>query len=170
MNTRPSPGHVGQRYGLSVYFSFCPVCHGSATSSSSDSLKCFSSVPVDFSVGEEVSPNLGISSLLQRPYPGVQVPSGFFSSSFSLLFDILPSYAGIFIVLSGVQGLLLVFSRCSVRIVASIDVFLMHLWREINSTSSYFSAIFCLCTMGCLRAGKPSPSILLPFEPSMILV
>ena len=43
------------------------------------------------------------------PQPGMQVPSPFLSSSFSLLFSILPSYAGIFIVLSSVQGLLLVF-------------------------------------------------------------
>ena len=138
-----------------MYFSFCPVCHGSATSSSSDSLKCFSSVPVDFSVGEEVSPNLGIS-LLQLPHPGVQVLSGFLSFSFSLLFAILPSYAGIFIVLSGVQGLLLVFSWCSVRIVASIDVFLMHPWREVNSTSSYYSTI--LNPLPFILKDHPSPN------------
>ena len=58
-----------------------------------------------------------------------------------LLLEGQPSYEGIFIVLSGVQGLLLVFSQCSVRTVASIDVFLMHLWREMNSTSTYSSAI-----------------------------
>ena len=71
---------------------------------------------------------------------GEQVLSHFLSSSFSLSF-ILPGYAGIFIVLSGVQGLLLAFSQCSVRIVASVDVFLMHLWREMNSMSSYSSTI-----------------------------
>ena len=74
--------------------------------------------------------------------PGLQVPSCFLSSSFSLLPSILPCYAGIFIVLSSVQGLLLVFSWCSVRIVPSVDVFLMHLWREMNSMPSYSSAIF----------------------------
>ena len=62
-------------------------------------------------------------------------------------FSILPSYAGMFIVLSGVQGLLLVFRRCSVRIVASIDVFLMHPWREMNSTSTYSSTILSLLPM-----------------------
>ena len=87
-------------------------------------------------------PYFGISPLLQLPCLRVQVLSRFLSSSFSLLFFILPSYAGVFIVLSGVQGLLLVFSQWSVRIVASIDVFLMHLWREVNSMSSYSSAIF----------------------------
>ena len=94
-----------------------------------------------------VSPNLGISPLLQLPRPRVQVPSCFLSSSSSFLFFILPSYTGIFIVLSSVQDLLLVFSQCSVRMVASIDVFLMCPWREMDSTSSYSSAI--LTPYGC---------------------
>ena len=67
------------------------------------------------------------------------------------------SYARIFIVLSSVQGLLLVSGRYSVRIVASIDVFLMHPWREMNSTSTYSSATlnlpgWCRCTH-CRPAG-----------------
>ena len=57
--------------------------------------------------------------------PSAQIPSCFLSSSFSLLSFVLPSYVGIFLVLSSVQGLLLVFSQCSVRIVPS--VFVMHL-------------------------------------------
>ena len=68
--------------------------------------------------------------------PGVLRPSHFLSSFFSLLSFALPSYMGILLVLSGVQGLLLMFSWCSVRIVPSVDVFFMHLWRETNSTSS----------------------------------
>ena len=81
------------------------------------------------------------SSSVSTP-PGAQVPSHFLSSSFSLLISfVLPSYARIFPVLSSVQGPLLVFSWCSVRIDPSVDVFLMHLWREITSTSSYSSAI-----------------------------
>ena len=76
-------------------------------------------------------------------------PSPFF-------FSVLPSYAGIFIVLPNVQGLLLVFSQCSVRIVASIDVFLMHQWREMNSTSTYSFSILNL-------------SLLLIFERKYIL-
>ena len=59
--------------------------------------------------------------------PGTQIPSCFLSSSLSLLSFVLPSYVGIFLVLSGVQGLLLVFSQYSVRIVPCVDVFLMHL-------------------------------------------
>ena len=127
-----------------MLFSLCPVCHRSATSPTSDSIKCFPSVPVYFPVREGVSPNSGISPLLQLPCPGVQVLSRFLSSSFSLLFSVLLSYPGIFIILSNVQGLLLVYSWCSVRIVASVDVFLMHPWREMNSTSSYSSAILTL--------------------------
>ena len=94
-----------------------------------------------FPVRKGVSLNTGISLMLLLPCPRVQVPSRFLSSSFSLLFFILPSYAVIFIVLSSLQGLLLVLIRCSVRVVSSIDVFLMHLWREMNSTSFYSSAI-----------------------------
>ena len=59
--------------------------------------------------------------------PWAQVLSYFLSSSFPLLSFILPGYAGIFIVLSSVQGLLLVFSWCFSRTVPSVDVFLMHL-------------------------------------------
>ena len=62
--------------------------------------------------------------------PGVQIPYCFLSSSFFLLSFVLPGYARIFIVLSIVQGLLLVFSWCSVRIVPSVDVFLMHLCKD----------------------------------------
>ena len=79
----------------------------------------------NFPIGEGVSLNSGVY-LLQLPCPRVQVLSRFVSSSFSLLFSILPGYAVTFIVLSSVQGLLLVFSQCSVRIVALIDVFLLH--------------------------------------------
>ena len=48
---------------------------------------------------------------------------------------------GIFLVLSSAWGLLLMLSWCSVRTVPSVDVVLMHLWSEINSMSSYYSAI-----------------------------
>ena len=36
------------------------------------------------------------------------------------------------------------FSRYSVRIVPFVDVFLMHLWGEVNSMSSYTSTILTL--------------------------
>ena len=86
VNTCPSPGHIGLWYRPSVYFSLYPACHRSATSPSFDNFKCFPSVPIDFPVGEGVSPNLGISPLLQLPCSGLRVLSCFLSSSFSLLF------------------------------------------------------------------------------------
>ena len=64
-----------------------------------------------------------------------------------ILFDspflsfVLPYCEGSFLVFLGVQSLPLMFSRCSVRTVSFVDVFLMHLWREINSMSSYSSIL-----------------------------
>ena len=81
------------------------------------------------------------SHLLHSP-PRIKVLSHFlFSSFFLLLSFILPSYMGIFVVLLGDQDPLLVFSQSSVRIVPFVYVFLIHLWREINSMSSYSSTI-----------------------------
>ena len=74
--------------------------------------------------------------------PGVQVPPCFPASSFPLLSFLLPGYVGIFLVLLGVRDPLLVFSRCCVRMVPFVHVFLMRLWGEMNSTSSYSSTIF----------------------------
>ena len=51
-----------------------------------------------------------------------------------------PGYVEIFIILPGIWGLLLVFSRCPLRIVPSVDVFLMWLWEEVSST--FNSTIF----------------------------
>ena len=55
-------------------------------------------------------------------------------------------YVGIFTVLSNVQGFLIVFTWCSMVIVASLDVFLMHSGREIFSISS-----FCLLNFASTR-------------------
>ena len=75
-NTRPSPGHVGPRYGPSVYFPLCPICHRSAASPSSNGLKCFPSVLIDFPV-ERVFPQIRESLLcFSSPTPSVQVLSG----------------------------------------------------------------------------------------------
>ena len=96
-------------------------------------------------------------SLLVRGFLGMWEPLYFFRShqpprgvrpiSLPLLLlplflhSVLPGHLGIFFVLSSVQGLWLVFSWCPVRTVPSVDVFLMHLWREMNSMSTYSSAI-----------------------------
>ena len=52
----------------------------------------------------------------------------------------LPGYLGVFLILFDVQGSLLVFSRCSVKIVPFVDVFLMTC-EEMNSPPSCSSAV-----------------------------
>ena len=93
-------------------------------------------VPADFP-NWEVRGFLCVQELLLTfgSPPGVLVPSHFLFSFF--LSFILPGCVGIFLVLLDVWGLLLVFSKSSVRIVPFVDVFLMYLWGEANSTSSY---------------------------------
>ena len=58
--------------------------------------------------------------------------SSFFFFSFTR-----PGYVKIFIILPGVWGLLLVFSRCLLTIVPLVDVFLMWLWEEVCFTFFY---------------------------------
>ena len=55
--------------------------------------------------------------------------AGSVSLPFFLSF-ILPGCAGIFLVLLAIWGPLLVFSRCSVRTVSFVDVFLMYFWER----------------------------------------
>ena len=93
------------------------------------------SVPVAFPTGRVLlwvagtSPHLQLPTRSAGPFP---FPLFFL---FFLSF-ILPSCMGTFIVLLGVQDLPLVFSRCFVRI-PFVDVFLMHLCGDVNSTFSY---------------------------------
>ena len=54
---------------------------------------------------------------------------------------VLPSFAWFSIFFSGGQVLLSTFSWCSASTSVSEGVFLMHLWREMYSTSTYSSAI-----------------------------
>ena len=99
------------------------------------------SVPADLPAGEGASPDAGTCSLLQLPPRGVGpvlLPLlSFFPSSFFHLTWL----CGIFLVFLDVQGPLLMFSRFSVIIVPFVDVFLMHLWGKLNSTSCHSSAI-----------------------------
>lgn len=63
-----------------------------------------------------------------------------------LSFFVLPRYASIHKILSSGQGLLLVFRLCSVRTVASIDVFLIHPWERdvlLCPPTSTFLSPFC---------------------------
>ena len=86
-------------------------------------------------------PGCGKLSSSSTPLRGTQVPS-VLSSSFSLILPlIIPGHVGIFPILSSVQGLQLVFSQCTMIVVPSVGVFLMHLQREINSMFCYSSTI-----------------------------
>ena len=82
--------------------------------------------------------------------------SRLFPLSFFLSF-ILPGWVGIFLLLLGVQGFLLVFSRCSVRTVPVADVSLAYVWGEANS-SSFYSVI--LTPPGLAFSSQSFPHIL----------
>ena len=127
VDVHPGTGYVGPRLGLSVWFSLYSDCHGSAASPS-NSPKCFPFCPNWF-------------LRMWESLPLLQLPQRFLSSSFSFLSFVLPRYVSIHKILSSGQGLLLVFRPCSVRTVASIDVFLIHPWREMCPISTYFSAV-----------------------------
>ena len=88
--------------------------------------------PTDLPVGEAVPLDVGTSLLFQVPsnprgMDPIPLPLFFFSPFFC------PTWSSrIFFVLSSVQGLWLMFSWFSVRTFPSVDVFLMHLWREMK--------------------------------------
>ena len=99
-------------------------------------------VPTDI-VSEGTSTDVRISPLLQLPSPFHGSGSILLSSFFSSIFHPIQLHGNLSF-LSGVCDLLLVFSWCAVRIVPFVDVFLIHLWREMHSNSSYFSISLCL--------------------------
>ena len=118
------------------------------------SLKCFSSDSDD-------SPDVGIRPLLQLPNPPRASPVLltlllFPPSSFVIL-----SFAWFCIFFPIAQILLSVLIWCSACTSVSDSVFLMYLWREIYSTSTYSSAIlFSPCPilydpMHCCTPGFP---------------
>lgn len=119
---------VGLTVLLATNWSHCPACHFTALSCEVPFLSQLISPPVRGLPG--VWELLLFFSSLTR----VQVPSCFLFFFFPF---ILPSYLEIFLVFSDVWGLLLVFSRFSVRIIPHIDAFLMYLWEEESSTSYY---------------------------------
>ena len=98
------------------------------------SLKCFSSY-------SDSCPAVGIGPLLQFSHPLRAGPVlltllFFLPSSF-----ILPSYSWFYISFSIGQVLLSALSWCSACTSASEGVFLMYLWREMYSRSTYSSTI-----------------------------
>lgn len=71
-----------------------------------------------------------------------------FLFSFFLSF-VLPGFDGIFLVFIDVLSFLLIFSMCSARTVPCADVFLMQLWGQKCSTSSYSAILTPLCPHFC---------------------
>ena len=104
----------------------CLVCHRLAVSSSSNSLRCCPSNLNDFPISEQVSQ-------MWKTLLFLITPRGSSHHSFSpllfppLLCFILPGYTGIFLILTGVQALLIVFSWYSERTMSSLYALLMHL-------------------------------------------
>lgn len=124
-----SPGYVQfVGYRLSVWFLLYPDCHRSAASSSSNSLKCFPSVPVDFP-----RCNNPFSASAPRPWGSGSVllalllPSNFRPTQ--LCMDPYGPFRW--------SRTLANISQCSVRTVVSVDRFLMHLWREMHYMTTY---------------------------------
>ena len=81
-------------------------------------------------------PGCGVHPFLSAPLRVAGPILLLFLLLFLLLSFELPHSAGILLVLLGVSRPLLIFCRGSVRIVTFADVFLIHLWREINSMSA----------------------------------
>lgn len=109
----------------------CPACHRPAISLSSNSSRCSSAQLISLLVRGflwmwEHLCFLQVPSNPRGMGP-IPLPLFFFSPFFC------PTWSSrIFFVLSSVQGLQLTFSWCSVRTFPSVDVFLMHLWREMK--------------------------------------
>ena len=93
------------------------------------SLKCFSSDP-------DNCPDVGIRPLLQLPHPLRAGPV-----LLKLLFFLLLSFAWFCIFFSTGQVLLSALSWCSAYTSVSEGVFLVYLWREMYSPSTYSSTI-----------------------------
>lgn len=107
---------------------------------SSDSPQISPFVPTLLFTYEGASPGVGTLTFLQflqghRYHP-------LFLFFFPLFFSFIHSVTwGFFLVPLGVQGPLLEFSRCSERTVQFVDVLLVSLWEEMNSTCSYSSVL-----------------------------
>ena len=100
------------------------------------SLKCFSS-------DSDNCPTVGIRPLLQFPHPSKAGPVLLILLLPTLpSFFILPSFSWFYIFFSTGEVLLSALSWCSACTSVSEGVFLMYLWREMYSTSTYSSAIF----------------------------
>ena len=97
------------------------------------SLKCFSS-------DSDNCPDVGIRPPLQFPHLPRAGPI-LLTLLFFPYFFILPSFAWFYVLFSTGQVLLSALSCCSACTSVSEGVFLMYLWREMYSTSTYSSTI-----------------------------
>lgn len=93
----------------------------------------------DYLFSQLISLIVTVSPLLQFPHPRAPILSSLLSSS--VVYFILPSHICILTILSSGQAFLIVFRRCPVRNFDSVDIFLMHPWREVHCMSTYSSAI-----------------------------
>ena len=114
-----------------VWFSFHLGCHRSAVSRSALNVSRLT---------QTIAP-------LWRSDPCFSSPTGrgpvqsYKHSCFSPSSFILPSFAWFYIFFSTIQLLLSALSWCSARTSVAEGVFLMYSWREMYSTSTYFSVI-----------------------------
>ena len=98
------------------------------------SLKCFSS-------DSDNCPDVGIGPLLQFPHPLRAGPVLLTLLFFPPSSIVRLSFAWVYIFFSSGQVLLSALTWCSACTSVSEGVFLMYPWREMNSTSTYSSAI-----------------------------
>ena len=103
----------------------CPAFHIAFTAFPFNPQKVPADFPTVCSAG--TSPHLQLPARHAGPFP---IPRFFLSF-------ILSGCEGFFLILWGVWSLLLMFSRCSVRVFPFVDVFLMYLYGELNTASSY---------------------------------
>ena len=132
VDLHPHPGYVGPWHGWSVWFSLHSECHRAAASLS-DSQKCFPSVPTDCPGCRGISP-----ASASQPSAAGLVPLSLLLSSFLHPTDLCVD-PHISFQLSWTSDDI---SWCFMRTAASVDVFLMHPWKEICSMSTYSSTIF----------------------------
>ena len=97
------------------------------------SLKCFSS-------DTDSCPDVGMGPLLQFPHPPRAGPV-LLTLLFSPNSSVLPSFVWFYVFFSAGQVLLSTLSCCSACTSVSEGLFLMYPWREMDSTSTYSSAI-----------------------------
>ena len=113
-------------------------------------ISCFTLSLKWFSSASDNCPDVGIGPMLQFPHPPRAGPGlldqntpVFPPSSFILL-----SFVWFYIFFSSGQVFLSALSWCSACTSVSQGVFLMYPWREMYSTSTYFSANLCYLSEG----------------------